>query len=487
MPADAGGMDDGLTAWMKAEMAFASAAILRCVSATDRVMRRTPFGQTVVPKPGSVVAAPNTDPASGEPDYFFHWIRDSAIVMDALRVLHCRGMCPDARRILDAFVSFSLGLSGLDGASLVRQGLSRHTILPDVLKYVRPNEELENVRGDAVLGEARFNPDGTLDIIRWSRPQHDGPALRALVLLRWHRVADGLGAGVEALVEQDLAFVERHWREPCYDIWEEESGYHYYTRLVQMEALSAGAEWLDEGGNRRQAVRCRSAAQALRTQLDRHWSPDRGFYLSRLGTPRTDPDKSLDSSVFLAVLHAARDGREHGLRDPRMQATLRELERLFASEYAINRSPREGRALAMGRYAGDRYVSGGAWYMTTLGAAEFHYSLAERMVSDDALKGSDRGTLLAVDASRTAKGDDLSPRLTGGSAGPAGALIARGDGFMRVVRDHTPGSGELSEQFDQSSGQQTSARNLAWSYAGFITAYDARERAMAALHEAVQS
>ncbi len=31
----------------------------------------------------------------------------------------------------------------------------------------------------------------------------------------------------------------------------------------------------------------------------------------------------------------------------------------------------------MGRYAGDRYFSGGAYYFSTLGAAEFYYALAE--------------------------------------------------------------------------------------------------------------
>jgi GH15 family glucan-1,4-alpha-glucosidase len=36
---------------------------------------------------------------------------------------------------------------------------------------------------------------------------------------------------------------------------------------------------------------------------------------------------------------------------------------------------------------------------------------------------------------------------------------------MAVVRAHTPASSELSEQFDQTNGAQTSAINLTWSYA----------------------
>jgi glucoamylase len=41
---------------------------------------------------------------------------------------------------------------------------------------------------------------------------------------------------------------------------------------------------------------------------------------------------------------------------------------------------------------------------------------------------------------------------------------------------HTPASGDLSEQFDQRSGAQTSARHLAWSYAAFISCHAARGR-----------
>jgi glucoamylase len=58
-------------------------------------------------------------------------------------------------------------------------------------------------------------------------------------------------------------------------------------------------------------------------------------------------------------------------------------------------------------------------------------------------------------------------------------LLARGDAFLQTVRRFTPPSGDLSEQFDQKTGVQTSARHLAWSYAAFISCIAAR-RAVAA-------
>jgi glucoamylase len=52
---------------------------------------------------------------------------------------------------------------------------------------------------------------------------------------------------------------------------------------------------------------------------------------------------------------------------------------------------------------------------------------------------------------------------------------------MEAIRIFTPESGELSEQFDQATGAQSSGKNLAWSYAAFITARDARRWAIEAV------
>ena len=95
----------------------------------------------------------------------------------------------------------------------------------------------------------------------------------------------------------------------------------------------------------------------------------------------------------------------------------------------------------MGRYAGDVYFSGGAYYFSTLGAAEFCF----------------RASAQSADG---------------------GGWIKRGDAFLETVRAFTPPEGDMSEQFDQRTGAQTSARHLAWSYAAFITCVAARRLAL---------
>ncbi len=59
-----------------------------------------------------------------------------------------------------------------------------------------------------------------------------------------------------------------------------------------------------------------------------------------------------------------------------MHATLEKLEQLFDRLYPINRQRPRERAPALGRYEGDVYFSGGAYYFSTLGAAEFCFLAA---------------------------------------------------------------------------------------------------------------
>jgi glucoamylase len=51
---------------------------------------------------------------------------------------------------------------------------------------------------------------------------------------------------------------------------------------------------------------------------------------------------------------------------------------------------------------------------------------------------------------------------------------------MAHIRETIPASGAMSEQFDRNTGAQTSALDLGWSYAAFVTAWDARMKAVEA-------
>lgn len=428
-------MSESLEEWIARQYRFSAMAMLEAVSATHITQSRPGFGQTVTPIAGSIVASPVLAAWDPDPDYFFHWFRDSAIVIDALRTAHEGGMLGhEALAHFHDFVRFSLSLPRREPKT------DRAKTLPDFRQYLRPEAELAAVRPQDVAAETRVNPDGTLDISRWSRPQHDGPALRLIAVLRWLArdppLAPECREDAARLVRSDIEFILRHQGEPAFDMWEEEQGQHYYTLRAEATALAKAAAWLQKDHDASQADICRHAGFALQNRLDGFWWEREGFYRSRLSG---DPSKYLDISVIFAAIHADDGGPLHSLRDVRMMATLQKLEALFDGLYAINRDRPQNRAPAMGRYASDVYFSGGAYYFSTLAAAEFYFRLAAE--------------------------------ATGAAAR---AWFAKGDAFLETVRAFTPESGELSEQFDQKTGRQTSARKLAWSYAAFITAIAAR-------------
>ncbi|HEY4275294.1 MAG TPA: glycoside hydrolase family 15 protein [Rhizomicrobium sp.] len=400
-----------LERWIARQWDHSAEMMLKSISPVNIVKARPHFGQVIVPKPGSVVASPVLAGYDPDPDYFFHWYRDSAVVMDALRLL--RRDLPKADTLFQQHVRFSLDLELIDGRALPPNW--RDAAQPDFARFLR--KTTNEAHGMAIPAETRVNPDGTLDISDWPRPQHDGPASRALMLMHWG--AEGEAAD---LLRRDIAFVLHHARLPCFDIWEEEFGLHAYTMRVSAAALTAGADWLSERGEGALAERCRTEAAALEEILNSFWMEAQGHIRSRR-VEGGAPEKLLDIAVILAANHA-------GLTGPRYMATLERLETLFDAAYAINHNRPAGRAPALGRYGGDKYYSGGAYYFSTLGAAEFCYRSGDR---------------------------------------------ARGDAYLETVRAFTPESGDMSEQFDQTTGAQTSARHLTWSYAAFLTAVAARQ------------
>ena len=438
-------MSETLAQWLEREYRHAAQAMLRSISASGIIKRRPGFGSEVRAAAGSIIASPVLGAYDPDPDYFFHWYRDSAVVMEALRLLFADGtLGAEALAHFGDFLRFNLALRELDGRKLVRDSSWRERAQADFVKFLREDADLQQVHGDAVAAETRVNPDGSLDISKWARPQHDGPPLRALAVLGWliHTPLDvAAGDDAEALLRADLGFTRRHWREPSYDIWEEEQGHHYYTLRVSAAALAGGADWLEAKGQRQEAQACHDEAAAILRQLDDYWLAEAGYYRSRLLESGARSAKELDIAVILAAVHTGGDAARHSVHDPRMQATLAQLDALFGSAYPINRERAAGRGPAMGRYEGDVYYSGGAYYFSTLGAAEFCF-------------------------------------LAAPGAADAQAWIARGDAYLETVRAYTPASGELSEQFDQNDGRQTSARQLAWSYAALISCITARRRAV---------
>jgi len=422
---------DDLELWIAAQAQRSIAAMEPAISATGLARRRENFNQNIVPSAGSVLASTTIGDWNPEPDYFFHWLRDSAIVMRTVV-----GLMQDATSPADHmrwqthfenFVQFSLGLIG----SARYNPNYRTNTSPDFHKFLRDESELRALSGDELLGEPRFNPDGTIDIMRWARPQYDGPALRALACLDFLAAGGRRSDALDELLTIDLDFTRRHAGESCIGPWEEKSARHYYVALVQLGALVHG--------RRLTGTAAVDAEQKLYAQLERHWSKTHNVFSAAVPPESADDtDDMLDASFLLGVLDANLPVGPHSIDDPRVHATQKAIEDMFARELPINRTRFAGCAPALGRYRADKYFGGGAWFPTTLAAAALYYRRANRADGDRA------------------------------------ALIKRGDEFMATIRSLTPIDGVLPEQIDRETGQATSARHLTWSDAAFVSAARSR-------------
>src|SRR5579862_5419930 len=136
----------------------------RSISAVGIVKSRAGFGQVIRPQRGSVIASPVLGAYDPDPDYFFHWYRDSALVMDALRLLfEDQTLGAEVVEDLDDFVHFSRTLQQLDGRRLVATDWRQH-VTAEFERHLRSDAELAEIRDERVAADTRVNPDATLDI-----------------------------------------------------------------------------------------------------------------------------------------------------------------------------------------------------------------------------------------------------------------------------------------------------------------------------------
>ncbi|CAM3189707.1 glucoamylase [Paracoccus aminovorans] len=412
-------------AWIAAQRLASARALRSACSATHLTRRREGFGWTVRPAAGSVLASPRAADWNPEPDYFHHWIRDSAIVLRAVP-LAIRADPPARgfwRRFVGDFIDFSLAISDPARRGPAENPL-RATCRPGLAPFLRPDAELAAMAGDAWLQEPRVAPDGTPDLEQWSRPQDDGPALRASALMAvLAELPEAAGTLAHALIARDIAHVLRVAGRPCIGPWEEEPPRRTtFTLLAQWDAL-------DRAGHQ-------AAADRLAGLIETTADPATGGWRESIEAP----EGGLDSATCLAILHAGRDHGPFALTAPRTRATAAGLERIFAGLYPINRD----RAVpAIGRFAGDVYCGGNPWYPVTLGFAELRYRIAAQTGERDA--------------------------------------FARAEAWMALIQTVAPDPGPLPEQFDRASGAPASCLDLAWSAAAFLAAVEAREAAVQAM------
>lgn len=382
---------------------------------------------------GCIVASPSKN----DPDYWYNWIRDGALVANVLiqeyENLQDKVQITHMENILWDYINFNSLLSKLPTRSSSKN----------------------DPRG---LGEPKYNVDGTAFNGEWGRPQNDGPALRSRTLIRFAREFLKKGGDINrvkqyiydsalptnTLLKMDLEMVASTVNLPCFDLWEETYGKHFYTTLVGKRALLEGSNFALFMNDTGASIWYYSKTLSLDKELAQYWNETVGYIQASKDTRSSSYKASnMDAAVVLASLHSLSHetaetdelGNNYQPWDPRIKATMKILKDTFREIYPINHDNVHLPPM-IGRYPEDRYYGGNPWFITTLAFAEAGYieeSKGKSSVSDES------------------------------------------DGYLKMVRLYM--TDHMDEQVDKITGNMTSAKDLTWSYAAFLSAVHSRDMA----------
>jgi glucoamylase len=359
--------------------------------------------------PGMVVASPSRV----NPNYYFDWVRDTALTYRAIIDLYELRKDPKVKEMIKVWVA----------------GEARRQNLPSLTG----------------LGEPKYTIDGNGYNGPWGRPQNDGPALRAIasikfanLLLRENEtqyVLENLYTGVipaESMIKKDLEYTAHNWREHSFEPWEEEKGMHFYVLLAQHTALQEGAKLARELGDGGAADFYAKISLEIADYLKANFLDDQiGIRVSSVRSATLGYKNSLiDVSPLLALLHTSPYQKLFSFRDPHVVKYINTLVSVNKQIYKINHDhPNLG--VAIGRYPEDKYTGyhsegeGNPWFLTTIGLGEYYCQ-------------------------------------TGGH-GSAKKQFDRA--FF-----HMGENGSMSEQINRNNGYMMGAEQLTWSHNSYMTA-----------------
>ncbi|KAL8296726.1 hypothetical protein RB597_006037 [Gaeumannomyces tritici] len=400
--------------------------------------------------PGVVVASPTTV----NPDYYYTWTRDSALVFKCLGDILSTEYDPSLQHLIEYYITTQARLQGVDN----------------------PAGSLADGAG---LGEAKFNVNLRPYKGSWGRPQRDGPALRAIAMMGYANwlLTNGYTSTIRDIlwpvIRNDIAYVSQYWNQTGFDLWEEVHGSSFFTVASQHRALVEGSTLAKALGE--SCASCDRVAPQILCFLQSFWSPSGNYVVSNI---HTDVKRTgLDANSLLVSIHnfdpaAGCDGLTLQPCSSRSLANHKAVVDSFRF-YAINSGIPAGQGIAVGRYSEDVYYDGNPWYLATLAAAELLYDSVYTWKLYGAINVTETSLPFFQDLSSSVK----TGSYTSGSATfteLVDAVRVYADGFVGVAAKYTPSNGSMAEQFHKNDGHPLSAGDLTWSYASFLTATDRR-------------
>ncbi|KAI8331494.1 Six-hairpin glycosidase-like protein [Chlamydoabsidia padenii] len=393
-------------------------------------------------------------PSKVHPNYFYTWTRDASLVTLVLATLQQDDSTEDLNQVLFDYVEFQL-----------------HT------------QRIANQTPCQCLGEPKFNADGSTFTGDWGRPQNDGPAERAITMILFANILrkqqdhdDYINSTLKPSIYLDLDYVVKTWETPCFDLWEEVNGIHFFTLMVMRRGLLDGSTFSLDQGDMTRAHQYRHTARQIEHRLNMFWSSSDNYIKVTQNQVKGRPKPSgLDISTLIAANLAA--SLNDGFFTPgsdKVLATAKVLENTFSQLYPINKNLNHD-GVAMGRYPEDIYdgygtSQGNPWFLATAAMAELYYGAMMEWREQGRVQVNEinhnffkqRDPAVELGHVYFVGNQDFDDLLH--------TLAFEADRFLITIQHHQQDNGALSEQFNRLTGYQQGALDLTWSYASFISA-----------------
>lgn len=498
------------TEWVDDQFAVSFEYLLENIADSNFINDRL-LDQGVVE--GGIIASPSKE----TPDYFYQWVRDSAITI---------------RSVISNLFAQNVSQT-FDEPHVLNE-----TLAATVLKYINNSyvlQRLDNLSGDSVkldhvgqlkgLGEPKWLVDSTPYMDVWGRPQNDGPPLRTVAILHFldelnlkgltfndviHQCTKGkLIKGplpfkdekelFENVIYWDLQFVLKNWQDDSFDLWEEVNGKHFFTSLVQFTAVKMGLRFLQQHKDIDQSSLSNDLQNCIKEMLQfltlgsGFLNPNKNFIVE---TPTILNSRSgLDIAVIIGSLLTRNvdDNIPFGVTDSGVLNTLYHLVKSMGIIYPINHPKANlNIGVALGRYPEDVYdgvgtSEGNPWFLATCSASELLYQLitASYQAQTDLViplnKWESEFWTLIFEGFDDITDQSYQLVIPWGSPAFTQTMISifdLGESFLDVVREHVSEGGHMSEQFNKYTGYLQGAANLTWSYGAMWKSCHARSKAL---------
>ncbi len=463
--------------------------------------------------PGTVIASPSKH----YPNYYYQWTRDAAITIKSLVL-----------RLHD--------LASSGGNSNRNQNNIDHNecdnLINTIDNYINMSRILQHVKnpsgdydsGLSGLGEPKFMVNGKPFTDHWGRPQRDGPPLRAATIILYieSMVSNGLKTYGDfediywSVIKNDLDYTALYWQEPGFDLWEEINGYHFFTEIANLRALIDGSKIAKIYNDNESSEWYLKESNIIKKFLLKFWDSDTFHLVETLDLKQRN---GLDAALFLGVIHSINEIKWDGdeLDDtifkpysPEVIASLNTFINDMRWRYPINIQRLKSFAnngwvkpnlvgVGIGRYAEDIYNGygtsiGNPWFLCTSTVAQSVYLIAHHLATRDydynleinELTRPFFGSIIdVIDCNENNCNPDNSimsiPAHSLLYNDTISGLLAYGDSFLDVLREHHDSYGSMSEQFDRDSGYMKGAADLTWSYGSFWNAVRSRSKLIEAM------